>query len=110
MDNNTRPFSTLAREGFERSLHACRATTDTFAVTIDTHTMILAAQESVDDALVVHLLADGTGETLVVGNPSLQLRIDMANVLVGVAQTWQHVGVPANGAKQAAAGCYGGLS
>ena len=110
MDDNTRPFTDKARDGFECGMSIYKDVTDTFSITIDTHTMILCVQESMDASIVVHLLADGTGETLIVGDPSLQLRIDMANVLVGVAQTWQHVGVPANGAKQAAAGCYGGLS
>ena len=57
----------------------------------------------------MHLFANGDGSSLVVGNPTLDLRIRVANFLASVAQHWHFVGFPAEGARAAATECYAGV-
>jgi hypothetical protein len=68
--------------------------------------LTLSAQLSDRTAIVVHLMADGDGTTTVVGDPSRDDRVAMANLLVTVAQVWGHTGFPREGALRAASECY----
>lgn len=103
-------FPHVALLGLEKSLntHATECT-HLFRVDLDLKYAVLTAQESAHDTLCVHLLADGTGSTLVVGNPSMALRVGTANFLASVAQHWHFVGFPTEGVRAAAVDCYDGV-
>lgn len=103
-------FPAAALVGLERSLntHAAECT-HLFQVEMRPHYCTMTVQESVDDTLCVHLHGNGMGSSLVVGNPTRDLRIRVANFLASVAQHWQFVGFPTEGATEAAVGCYAGL-
>lgn len=83
-----------------------RSVTEILSVAEYPSYVTFSAQMSAKDALVVHLLADGTGTTTVVGNPPVLDRISMANLLVTVAHAWDQGGFPKEGALQAASECY----
>ncbi len=103
-------FPAAALTGLERSLNThAEECTHLFQVELRPHYCSMTVQESGADALCVHLFANGDGSSLVVGNPTLDLRVRVANFLASVAQHWHFVGFPAEGARAAATECYAGV-
>jgi hypothetical protein len=103
-------FPAAALTGLERSLNThAEDCTHLFQVEMRPHYCTMTVQESASDILCVHLHGNGEGSSLVVGNPTLDLRVRVANFLASVAQHWHFVGFPTEGAKAAAVGCYDGV-
>lgn len=101
-------FSDIALEALTRALNAPSQlqTTALLSVALGESVVSMTVTSGADEALVIHLMADDRGDTTVVGNPPLDLRIDVANFLVYLAQTWAHAGVPVNGVRKAAGQVY----